>query len=168
MPTPATTRCETREVPRRSAADPVLVARLSLSVTRLARVLRQQETSRTTPAEAAVLATIVRDGPLTLGDLAAAEKVSPSTITKIVSSLEADGQIERVIDPDDRRVHRVQLSARGRRNIDVYRSKRNAWLQKQLGLLDDDERSRLIAAVDVLERLTVSEGKDPVSRARRG
>jgi DNA-binding MarR family transcriptional regulator len=154
-------------MPRRPAADPVLVGRLSLSITRLARVLRQQETSRTTPAEAAVLATIVRDGPIALGDLAAAEQVSPSTITKIVSNLEADGQIERVIDPDDRRVHRVQLSARGRRNIDAYRSKRNAWLEKQLQLLDDDEHERLIAAVDVLERLTASEGGDPLSRIPR-
>jgi DNA-binding MarR family transcriptional regulator len=154
-------------MPRRPVADPLLVGRLSLSITRLARVLRQQETSRTTPAETAVLATIVRDGPITLGDLATAEQVSPSTITKIVSNLEADGQIERVIDPDDRRVHRVQLSARGRRNIDVYRSKRNAWLEQQMQLLEADELARLIAAVDVLEHLIASEGNDPVARVPR-
>jgi DNA-binding MarR family transcriptional regulator len=67
-----------------------------------------------------------------------------------------------VIDPTDRRVHRVQLSAQGRRTIDTYRSKRNAWLTEQLALLDDDEIDRIIGAVDVLERLTASEGGDPV------
>jgi DNA-binding MarR family transcriptional regulator len=154
-------------VPRHREPDPLLVARLSLSVTRLARVLRQQETSRTTPAAAAALATIVRQGPISLGDLAAAEQVSPSTITKIVGKLEANGLIERVIDPADRRVHRVQLSARGRRSIDVYRSKRNAWLSEQLTVLDDEAFERVIAAVDVLERLTAFEGEDPLSDVPR-
>jgi DNA-binding MarR family transcriptional regulator len=152
----------------RPAPDPELVARLSMSVTRLARVLRQQEPSRSRPATAAALATIVTQGPISLGDLAAAERVSPSTITKIVSALEADGVIERVIDPDDRRVHRVQLSKRGRRDIDVYRSKRNAWLSEQLTMLDDDAFTRVVDAVDVLEQLTASEGGDPVSRAPAG
>jgi DNA-binding MarR family transcriptional regulator len=147
--------------------DPDLLARLSLSVTRLARILRQQEEARPTPAAAAALATIVRDGPISLGDLALAERVSPSTITKIVSRLEADGVIERVIDTSDRRVHRVQLSPRGRRNIDRYRSRRNAWLAEQLHALDDDERDRIVIAVEVLERLTASEGADPVSRLGR-
>jgi DNA-binding MarR family transcriptional regulator len=146
----------------RSALDPDLVARFGLSVTRLARVLRQQESTRSSPAAAAALATIVTEGPISLGDLAAAERVSPSTITKIVSKLEAGDVIERVIDPTDRRVHRVQLSAQGRRTIDTYRSKRNAWLTEQLALLDDDEIDRIIGAVDVLERLTASEGGDPV------
>ncbi len=147
----------------RPEPDPALVARLSLSVTRLARVLRQQEPARSSPAAAAALATIVRRGPITLGDLAAAEQVSPSTITKIVSRLEADGAIERVIDPDDRRVHRVQLSEEGRTGITRYRSRRNAWLADQLAGLDDDELARVVAAVDVFERLTAAEGRDPVS-----
>jgi DNA-binding MarR family transcriptional regulator len=147
----------------RPPLDPELVARLSLSVTRLARVLRQQEATRTTPAAASALATIVKEGPITLGDLAAAERVSPSTITKIVSKLERDGVIERVIEPSDRRVHRVQLSARGRRGIDVYRTKRNAWLAEQLEAFDDNTFARVVGAVDVLEQLTVSEGEDPFS-----
>ena len=119
--------------------------------------------TRTTPAAASALATIVKDGPITLGDLAAAERVSPSTITKIVSKLERDGVIERVIEPSDRRVHRVQLSERGRRGIDKYRTKRNAWLADQLDALDDEALGVVDDAVDVLEQLTASEGDDPVT-----
>jgi DNA-binding MarR family transcriptional regulator len=37
----------------------------------------------------AALATIGREGPLTLGALAASEQVSPPTITRVVSKLEA-------------------------------------------------------------------------------
>src|SRR5262245_58494639 len=150
----------------RRPLDPDLVARFSLSVTRLARALRQQEATRTTPAAASALGTIVKSGPITLGDLAAAERVSPSTITKIVSKLERDGVIERVIEPSDRRVHRVQLSARGKRGIDVYRTKRNAWLAEQLDALNDDDVARVVDAVAVLEQLTASEGDDPVASAR--
>ena len=152
----------------RSPLDPELVARFSLSVTRLARALRQQETTRTTPAAASALATIVKSGPITLGDLAVAERVSPSTITKIVSKLERDGVIERVIEPSDRRVHRVRLSARGRRGIDAYRTKRNAWLADQLEALTDDDIARVMDAVDVLEQLTASEGDDPVAASLAG
>jgi len=156
-------RCQTDPMSTRPECDPALIARLSLSVMRLARVLRQQEPSRSTPAGASVLATIVQQGPITLGDLATAEGVSPSTITKLVSKLEAEGTIERVIDPTDRRVHRVRLSARGRRGIDRYRSRRNAWLSGQLAALGEDDRAKLLSAIDVLERLTAAEGRDPVS-----
>jgi DNA-binding MarR family transcriptional regulator len=159
-------RCETGRVASAPTPDPdpnpELLARFSLAVTRLARILRQQEAARPTPAAESALATIVRDGPISLGDLALAERVSPSTITKIVSRLEADEVIERVIDPTDRRVHRVQLSAKGRRDIDLHRSRRNAWLAEQLGGLDDASRADLRVVVEVLERLTASEGTDPV------
>jgi DNA-binding MarR family transcriptional regulator len=74
--------------------------------------------------------------------------------------------IERVIDPSDRRVHRVQLGRAGRRDIDEYRTKRNAWLAGQLGQFGDDDLRALTAAVEVLERLTASEGSDPVGELR--
>ena len=145
------------------ADDGDFLARFSLSITRLARMLRQNESTRLTPTAAATLATIVRRGPITLGDLAMAEGISPSTVTKAVSKLERDDLIERVIDSDDRRVHRVRLSSRGRREINVYRSRRNAWLAEQIGLLDENDRAVLMGALRVLERLTASAGPDPVS-----
>jgi DNA-binding MarR family transcriptional regulator len=144
--------------------DDALVARLSLSVTRLARLLRQQEGKGLSPAAAAALATIITDGPITLGELAVAEQVSPSTITRVVSGLERRGLVERVIDPTDRRVHRVRMTRRARRAIEIYRSKRNAWLASQLGLDDPEARERLASAVQVMESLTASAGPDPVTQ----
>lgn len=158
-PTPRSAR--TRQVGNR--VDPEIVARLSLSVTRLARVLRQHQNAEwMTPAAAATFATIVRDGPIALGDLAEAERVSRSTMTKLVRKLEQDGVIMRSIDPIDRRVHRVRLSDDGRRNIGRHRRSRNMWLNEQLEELADDDLDRLLSAVEVLERLTATEGPDPV------
>jgi DNA-binding MarR family transcriptional regulator len=150
----------------REDLDDELIGRFSLSITRLARILRQQEPSRSSPAAAAAMATIVRDGPLTLGELAAAEGVSPSTITKIVSKLEQSGVIERMIDPHDRRVHRVRLSERGIEQIEMYRTKRNRWLADQLWPLSPDERATVRAALEILERLSVAEVVAPVDGRR--
>jgi len=147
-----------------AADDPALIGRLSLSVTRLARMLRQQEATTLTPAAASVLATVVRDGPISLGELASAERISPSTLTKLVSKLEAAGLVERTIDPGDRRVHRIQMAPRARRVIEAYRSKRNRWLAEQIALLGDDDRAKVTVVVELLERLTAVEGLDPVAR----
>lgn len=147
-----------------STVDTEFVGRLSLSITRLARVLRQKESGRLPPAAASMYAIIVRDGPISLGDLAAAEGVSPSTVTKIVNKLETQGLIDRLIDPADGRVHLVRLSARGRRHIEAYRSKRNAWLAKQFAELNDAERAGLEVTLEVFEKLLAPDGSDPVGR----
>lgn len=134
--------------------DEELVGRLRFAIARLARLLRQQDTTALTPTVSAMLATIARTGPLTLGELAAAEQVAPPTVTKIVRRLEEDGLIERVRDADDRRVCRVVLSAEGRRQLERNRTRRNAWLTERLAELPVDDRERVAEAVAVLERLT--------------
>ena len=109
-----------------------------------------------TPTMAATLATIAREGPLTLGELAAAEQVAPPTVTKVTAKLEAAGLIDRIGDPTDRRVCRVALSDAGRTQVEVNRSRRAAWLADQLSALSSDDRERLASALDVLERLTTA------------
>src|SRR6266446_3570880 len=84
-------------------ATPEIAARLRLSATRLARLLRQQS----------ALAVIANHGPLTLGALAEHERVAPPSITKVVTKLEADGLVIRSPDPGDRRVCRVAISPQG-------------------------------------------------------
>ena len=135
--------------------DEELVSRLRLSIARLARILRQQDDSGLAPTTTAMLAAISRDGPITLGDLAAHEQVAPPTITKAVDKLEEAGLVERVKDERDRRVCRVVLTPAGRKQIDRNRSRRNAWLARQLRELPADDLERLAAAVEVLEKLTV-------------
>src|SRR3546814_13268549 len=55
-----------------------LAGRLRLSVTRLARQLRQTADTDLSPTQGAVLATISNHGPLTLGELAERERVARS------------------------------------------------------------------------------------------
>lgn len=136
------------------AVDQELIGRLRLAVARLARLLRQQDESGLTPTATAVLATIARRGPLTLGELAAAEQVAPPTITKIIARLEFGGLIERLADAGDRRVCRVVLSADGARQLDANRTRRTVWLAEQIADLPIEDQARLADAVAVLEHLT--------------
>jgi DNA-binding MarR family transcriptional regulator len=147
-PTPGTTAVRT---------DPIEVAgRLRQSAFRLTRVLRQQDDSGHAPALLSALAVVDREGPLTLGALAAQEQVSPPTITKIVDGLEARGFVERARDDNDRRVWRVRVTARGRRELQTRRAQRTEWLAAQLRGLAPDDLDRLGGALDVLERLTTA------------
>jgi DNA-binding MarR family transcriptional regulator len=147
-PTRTTTPARRAEVPA-----PGLPVRLRLAITRLARRLRQQGETAASPTQLAVLATVERDGPLTLGELAAVERVQPPTITAAVGRLEDRGLVRRSIDPVDRRVARVEVTAQGRLLLDESRSRKTAYLERRLEALDADERDTLERAAVILERI---------------
>ena len=130
-----------------------LAARLRLAVTRLYRPLRQQVVGGLTPSQIAALATAARLGRPTLGELAAAERVQPPSMTRMVVALESAGLLGRLVDPTDGRVVRAQVTAEGTRTLQRIRSLRNAELTRRLQRLGDDERARLGELVTVLERL---------------
>jgi DNA-binding MarR family transcriptional regulator len=130
-----------------------LAARVRLAVVPLARQLRQQVDDGVTPTQLSVIGTIDRHGPISLGDLAALERLSPPMITKVVTALEGLGLIERQPDEHDRRVSRVLLTAAGNRWLHGFRARRDAWLSERLTGLDAGERKLLSDALPLLERL---------------
>ncbi len=134
-------------------AVPEIAERLRHSVTRLARLLRQQDEGGFGATLTAALASVKNRGPLTLGELAACEQVAPPTMTKVVEKLEAQGFVTRRVDPLDRRVSRVTVTAAGRRHLDATRQRRTAWLAGRLDHLPAEQLERLMEALDVLETL---------------
>lgn len=143
----------TRSTAATEPVAPALPSRLRMVVTRLARRLRQQGESAASPTQLAALATIERDGPLTLGTLAAIERVRPPTITAAVGRLEEQGLVHRRIDARDRRVARVAITSHGRRLLAESRSRKTAYLEQQLAALSADERATLSQAATILERV---------------
>lgn len=135
-----------------------LAARLRMAMARLVRRARQEATTaEMTPSMLSALAVVSSLGSPTLGELAAAERVRPPTVTKIVDRLEDAGLVVREQDLDDRRIARVQLTDAGRRFVDRTRSRASAYMARRLKTLSDDEREVLEAAVPILERLLEEE-----------
>jgi DNA-binding MarR family transcriptional regulator len=132
--------------------DTQLVARLRLAVGRLARRLRQQAEANITPSGLSALM-IIEQGPLTLGELAARERVQPPSMTRIIARLEESGLVTRSHDPRDGRVYLVALTAEGHRTIDRMRTRKNAYLAKKLRSASREEIAALEQAVSTLERI---------------
>ena len=130
-----------------------LAADLRVAVARLARRLRQQTGTDLTASLLSALWSIERLEPVTLGDLAVAERVQPPTLTRIASRLEEEGLVVRRTDTDDRRVTIVQLSPDGRRLLERTRTRRTAYLTKRLRGLDPEDLAILERAAPILERL---------------
>jgi DNA-binding MarR family transcriptional regulator len=135
-------------------SDTPVAPRLRLAVTRLARRLRQQaDLPGVSPTQVSALATIEREGPITLGELAALEGVQPPTISAAVGRLEEQDLVHRTVDPQDRRVHRVEISAAGRRLLERSRSRKNAYLERRLRALSTEDRATIERAADLLEAI---------------
>jgi DNA-binding MarR family transcriptional regulator len=130
-----------------------LATRLRLSVTRLARRLRQQTADGLSPSQTAALSTIERHGSLTPSELAELERIKRPTATRVIGGLEEAGLIGRDADESDRRVTRVHLTRDGTAALKRLRSRKTAYLAKRLGDLDPDELATLERAAGLLERL---------------
>src|SRR5262245_13824088 len=133
--------------------DADVVSRLRMAVTRLSRLLRQQTDGDATPSQLAALATIIRLGPLTLGELAAIERVRPPSMTRIVGALEDAGLVVREVDSADRRIARVRVSDAGLAFTQRTRNQRDAWLAERIAMLRPSEQRDVARTVAVIERL---------------
>lgn len=134
--------------------DPAdLAARFRQALMPLVRQLRTNVEDGITPGHMSALATVSRLAPVTLGDLAGAERVTPPMATKLANALEAKGLVERLPCADDRRVVRLALSAEGRRLLDRAQTRRNAWLAQRFAALTEAERIAIAQSISVIEHL---------------
>jgi len=129
------------------------VTRLRVALARLSRRLRRHELAGLTPTQLAALATIGKTGPMRLGDLAAAEGIAPSTLTRLVTALEDSGYVRRCADPSDARASTLTITAHGQDALERIRSETTLMLTASLELLTPEQRSALAAALPVLEQL---------------
>ncbi len=137
--------------------DPALSSELRIAVMRLARRMRLERASDSyTVSQLSALATLEREGALTPGALAAAEKVQPPSMTRIVASLELAGLAARTPHPTDGRQVLLTVTAEGTKLLAVDRRRRDAWLAKRLAELGESERATLHSAAEILGRLAQS------------
>jgi len=137
----------------KAPSDADLASRVRLVVFRLRRRLHRESSGDLTPSQSSALSSVSRLGPLTLGELSQVENVRPPTLTKVVAALEQMGLVERHIDPNDRRVSRVEVTKEGSALMARNRVRTDAYLAAKLASLPATDRAALVRAVELLERL---------------
>jgi DNA-binding MarR family transcriptional regulator len=157
--------------------------RLRASIVSLARQMRRDATGVFTPTQLAVLGSIHRNGPITVGELAALERLSAPTISKVITALECEGVVKRRNDHQDRRVRQVEITEQGAKEIHQHLSDVQAEFTTRITALPPEQRAALASAVSLLEALDLEargqglsvESSDPAdlvrgmsSRAGRG
>jgi DNA-binding MarR family transcriptional regulator len=134
-----------------------LASELRVSLMRLARRLRAERADKgLTLTQLSVLGTLDRHGAMTLGELAAHEKVQPPSMTRTTAALEERGLITRVSSAVDRRMVLIGISAEGLALLRADRKLREAWLAGRFEQLTVDERALLHAVAPLLDRLAQS------------
>jgi DNA-binding MarR family transcriptional regulator len=130
------------------------VGRLYLCLGRVNRALRREASEAPVGHGAlSALATLTRQGPMRLGELASAEGVSPPSMTRIITVLDEWGHVRRTADPADGRATIVEATASGRQVVMAGREARMNALRLRVDGLLPAEREVLRQALPVLEAL---------------
>src|SRR5437660_11803635 len=86
--------------------DSDTAVQLRAVIGRLARRLRPTAAAAAaglTPTRVTVLLDVVRGGPIRVAEVAAAEGINPTMLSRVVSELAGEGLLERTSDESDRR-----------------------------------------------------------------
>jgi MarR family transcriptional repressor of emrRAB len=96
---------------------------------------------------------------LTMNQIAKGLLVTASNITKLIDGLVQDGLVERVVDAEDRRAVRVQLTETGRQRFEAIRPNRFRRIQEEFSGLDEREKRMFI---HLLAKLRMTSAAKPV------
>lgn len=136
-------------------SDAGLANALRPAVMRLARRLRQMrdDSLELNSNQLSAMAVLLNSGDLPMGELAAAERVQPPSMTRIVNGLEQRGLVIRRADEHDRRSSRVSLTESGCQILLANRRRRDQWLARRIAELEPEEREVLRQCVRILEKV---------------
>ncbi|HEX4787484.1 MAG TPA: MarR family transcriptional regulator [Actinospica sp.] len=134
---------------------PRVVAQIRRGSTRLARRLRfERPADSLSLTKIAVLAHVYRAGAATPGEIAAAERLQPQSLTRVLAELEADGLITRERDERDRRQSVLELTEAGGFALAADMGARDRWLAEALEELTETERQVLYLAGALMDRIS--------------
>lgn len=128
--------------------------RLHSAAIHVLRMLRAEDAALgLTAPKLSALSVLVFRGPLSVGELAEAEQVTPATISRLVTELEARGLAQRSVDAADARVRRITATKSGIELLHAGRRRRVARLARAVAELPPAQRDALSEAVRTLEEM---------------
>jgi len=105
------------------------------------------------PARLSALSVLVFGGAKSLGQLAAAERVKPPTMSRIVAGLKQSGLAKVQNDDRDARKITISVTAKGERLLQGARKRRIQVLAENLKKLSEADLKTLSKASDLIERM---------------
>lgn len=125
----------------------------SAAIHLLRRLRREDAESGLNAPRLSALSVVVFGGPVTLGDLAAAEQVRPPTMTRIVDALAAQGLVVKKRNEHDARSTLIEATAAGKKLLMQGRARRVRALAVQISALGGEDRALLERAADILRKI---------------
>jgi DNA-binding MarR family transcriptional regulator len=134
---------------RREAAD-----RIHSAAIHLLRRVREVDAKAMgiSPARASALSVLVFGGARSLTELAEEERVTPATMSKLITALQREGLVRRYPDVNDARAIRIEATAKARRILERGRARRLDVLESLLAEASPAEVDAVRAAGEVLEQ----------------
>lgn len=135
--------------------DNVNDGELRIVVQRVARRIRNNRASGDLgDSQLSVLFHLEARGPVTPGELASLERITPPSMSRTVKGLEDAGFVVRQRATDDARKVLVSLTPRGDAVLAETRRLRSAWFSDELATLSAEERTALQNALPALRKLS--------------
>lgn len=120
---------------------------LSKSLTEFFNFLKQAEISM---LQAHALTYVFYNGPSKITDICDAMQVSPAAASQMVDRLEKRQLVERLSDPEDRRVRNVKLTLDGEAFVTRSIQARQHWLEELPGSLSTTQQAQISSALELL------------------
>ncbi|MBM7784403.1 MarR family winged helix-turn-helix transcriptional regulator [Tenggerimyces flavus] len=107
-----------------------------------------------TGAQAELVRLIRRQPGISVAQAAADLRVAANTVSTLVKQLNQAGLVVRDVDPDDRRVARLQLTDEAHDHISSWRDKRAHTVAQALSQLPTHQQQAIKNAIPALDQLT--------------
>jgi DNA-binding MarR family transcriptional regulator len=138
--------------PQRAEAIDLVATSLLGRANRLTRLLMRSGAHELSRTEAGVLATLT-DGSRRITELAATEALAQPTVTQLVDKLEGRKLVARGRSGEDGRVVLVEITDRGRQQLEELRAEIRANMREALADLPDTDLTELSHAAETLGAL---------------
>jgi DNA-binding MarR family transcriptional regulator len=124
----------------------------SAAIHLLRHAARQDTLSGQGPARLSALSVLVFGGPKTLGELAAAERVKPPTMSRVVAGLKRSGLARIETDAHDLRRVRITVTPKGEQLLQQARKRRIQALAQIFAGLESGQVEILSEAAEIIEQ----------------
>ena len=130
---------------------------LLVSSNRLIRIAAQATGSRTPSAIWRTLGILDTDGPMRIGELAVASRVTQPGMTRVLATMVEEELVSRIADVEDSRAWLIRITPKGRDALHAWRHQIANALEPWFADLADDEWATLQRAVELMAARTASD-----------